>query len=175
MVGGTPLSEYINYKNFFGRSAGYADYSNTCALQVSYALNYGGMPIKDSISRDKTKRPKGFENVTILQGTDNHNYITGVINITSFLQLKSFWGNADEPYNPKTMTTKQENINFYNNEFSKFDKSGVVAMIISGWSNADGHITLWNGKDKKFLDNFNYLLDVRDIVIIKKLYFWELL
>lgn len=51
----------------------------------------------------------------------------------------------------------------------------MVAMIISGWSDANGHITLWNGKDKKFLDNSNYLLDSRDTVIVKKLYFWELL
>lgn len=73
------------------------------------------------------------------------------------------------------MRTKQDNIIFYNNEFSKFSKNGVVAMIISGWSDANGHITLWNGKDKKFLDNSNYLLDSRDIVIVKELYFWELL
>ena len=48
-------------------------------------------------------------------------------------------------------------------------------MEISGWNNAKGHIILWNGKDKKFLDNSNYLLDSRDIVIVKELYFWELL
>lgn len=175
LVGGTPLSEYINHKNFFGRSPNYADYSNTCALQVSYALNYGGMPLKDFISRDKTKRPKGFENITILQGTDNYDYITGVINVINLLQLKSVWGDADKPYNSKIMITKQENIIFYNSKFSKFSKSGVVAMIISGWGDANGHITLWSGKDKKFLDNSNYLLDSRDTVIVKKLYFWELL
>ncbi|WP_394949830.1 T6SS effector amidase Tae4 family protein [uncultured Helicobacter sp.] len=73
------------------------------------------------------------------------------------------------------MRTKQDNIIFYNNEFSKFSKNGVVAMIISGWSDANGHIALWNGKDKKFLDNSNYLLDSRDIVIVQELYFWELL
>lgn len=73
------------------------------------------------------------------------------------------------------MRTKQENIIFCSNEFSKFSKSGVVAMIISGWGDANGHITLWSGKDKKFLDNSNYLLDSRDTVIVKKLYFWELL
>ncbi|STP07422.1 T6SS effector amidase Tae4 family protein [Helicobacter fennelliae] len=73
------------------------------------------------------------------------------------------------------MITKQENIIFYNSKFSKFSKNGVVAMIISGWGDANGHITLWSGKDKKFLDNSNYLLDSRDTVIVKKLYFWELL
>lgn len=73
------------------------------------------------------------------------------------------------------MRTKQENIIFYNSKFSEFSKNGVVAMIISGWSDANGHVTLWNEKDKKFLDNSNYLLDSRDIIIVKELYFWELL
>lgn len=50
-------------------------------------------------------------------------------------------------------------------------------MIISGWSNAGGHITLWNGEDKKFLDydeNLynNYLLYGN--AIVTELYFWEL-
>ena len=144
---------------------------------MSYALNYGGMPLREHISIDKTKKPKGFENVTVLQGIDGYNYITGVINMINLLQLKSVWGNADEPYNPKIMNTKQENIDFYNNEFSKFSKNGVVAMIINGWSNANGHVTLWSGEDKKFLDydpNLynNYLLYGN--IIVTKLYFWEL-
>ncbi|GAB0174100.1 hypothetical protein NHP164001_21270 [Helicobacter trogontum] len=50
-------------------------------------------------------------------------------------------------------------------------------MIISGWSNAGGHITLWSGKDKKFLDYdpnlYNNYLLYRNI-IVTKLYFWEL-
>jgi|GEM_PF-2833120 len=167
LVGGTPLSEYISHKNFFDKSPNYADYSNTCALQVSYALNYGGMPLHTEIK---------VKEYNSMYGKDKeYLYITRVINTINFLHSKSVWGNADEPYNPKSMQTKQENIDFYNNEFSKFDKSGVVAMIINGWDNANGHITLWNGKKKQFIDNTNYLLDKRDWVVIEKLYFWELI
>lgn len=167
-VGGQALRE-------FNRDS--ESYINTCAFKLSYALNYGGMPLKSYMSRDRTKRPKAFEYATILQGIDNHNYLTGVIFMINLLQLKNVWGNADEPYSPKTMKTKQENIDFYNNEFSKFSKNGVVAMIINGWSNANGHVTLWSGKDKKFLDydpNLynNYLLYGN--IIVTKLYFWEL-
>ncbi|RDU59422.1 hypothetical protein CQA44_11450 [Helicobacter sp. MIT 14-3879] len=147
-------------------------YINTCALQVSYALNKGGMPLENYLSRNKAKRPKGFEEATILQGEDNHNYLTGVNFMIKLLQLQEVWGNADKPYNPKRMQTKQENINFYNNEFSKFDKNGVIAMIISGWSDASGHITLWGGEEKEFLDNSNYLMQLD--CIVKELYFWEL-
>lgn len=154
-------------KDFIEQLKDYADYSNTCALQVSYALNYGGIPLHTEI--------KAKEYHSIYGKDKEYLYITGVINTINFLLSKSVWGNADEPYSPKSMQIKQENIDFYNNEFSKFDKSGVVAMIINGWDNANGHITLWNGKKKQFIDNTNYLLDKRDWVVIEKLYFWELI
>lgn len=173
LVGGEPLKEYINHKNFFGRSYNYADYSNTCALQVSYAFNYGGMLLENYISKNKSSLLQGFKNV-MLKGADNNNYIAGVINIIRFLETKDVWGKADKPYSPKIMLIKKENIDFYNNEFSKFNKNGVVGMIVSGWDDAEGHITLWDREEKKFLDNSNYLLDARSAVVIKEFYFWEL-
>lgn len=171
-VGGQALRE-------FNRDS--ESYINTCAFKLSYALNYGGMPLNKYISRQQiTSRPIAFQNALILGDKANNNYFMRVKEIRQFLQLKSVWGNADEPYNPKIMKTKQENIDFYNNEFSKFDKSGVVAMIISGWSDAGGHITLWDGANelnKVFLDydeNLynNYLLYGN--AIVTELYFWEL-
>jgi len=59
------------------------------------------------------------------------------------------------------MQFKQENIEFYHNEFLNFNQTGVVAMEIDGWDDADGHITLWDGSN--FLDyrkelNNNYLI-----------------
>ena len=123
-VGGQALRE-------FNRDS--ESYINTCAFKLSYALNYGGMPLNKYISRQQiTSRPIAFQNALILGDKANNNYFMRVKEIRQFLQLKSVWGNADEPYNPKIMKTKQENIDFYNNEFSKFDKSGVVAMIING-------------------------------------------
>ncbi|WP_442907015.1 T6SS effector amidase Tae4 family protein [Helicobacter sp. MIT 11-5569] len=43
---------------------------------------------------------------------------------------------------------------------------------MSGWSDASGHITLWDGKKQRFVDNTNYLLKGR--AIVENLYFWEL-
>ncbi|RDU65297.1 hypothetical protein CQA53_06650 [Helicobacter didelphidarum] len=153
---------------------------NTCAMQISYMLNKNGMFIENYISQRVSKQPAGVKDDFVLVGSDKHNYIVRVETLIKLFQLENFWGHADEPYNPKEMTTKQENINFYNNEFSKFDKSGVVAMIISGWNNAGGHITLWDGANelnKIFLDydeNLynNYLLYGN--AIVTALYFWEL-
>ncbi|RDU59296.1 type VI secretion system amidase effector protein Tae4 [Helicobacter sp. MIT 14-3879] len=154
--------------------SGLSGYQNTCALQVSYALNKSQMFIEQYLAREVKKQPQGIEDNSIALGDDGHNYIIiiRVETLNKFLMLQNVWGNADESYNPKRMQTKQENINFYNNEFSKFSKNGVVAMIISGWSDASGHITLWDGEEKEFLDNSNYLMQLD--CIVKELYFWEL-
>ena len=49
-----------------------------------------------------------------------------------------------------------------------------MAMQISGWNNAKGHITLWDNDEKRFLDDSNYLLDKRSNVIVRQFYFWEI-
>jgi len=72
------LGEYIRHKDFFGKSPNYADFSNTCALQISYALNYGGMPIKNKIEYKEYNSNYG--------NNLEHIYITGVVSIINFLQ-----------------------------------------------------------------------------------------
>lgn len=73
------------------------------------------------------------------------------------------------------MKTKRENRDFYNNEFSKFGKSGIVVMRIKGFIDAtEGHTTLWNGEDKRFEDfeiSENYLIGNHNVVDFQ---FWEL-
>ena len=72
------------------------------------------------------------------------------------------------------MTTKQENVDFYNNEFSRFGKSGIVVMRIKGFVDATGgHTTLWNGEN--FADGTNYLNDEEASIFVRELCFWELL
>lgn len=74
----------------------------------------------------------------------------------------------------KTMNTKLENESFFYNELLTLNKNGLVAMKISGWNNAKGHITLWNGRENQFMDNVNYLLDERSNVIVTEFHFWAL-
>lgn len=73
------------------------------------------------------------------------------------------------------MKTKRENRDFYDNEFSKFGKSGIVVMRIKGFIDAtEGHTTLWNGEDKHFEDfkiSENYLIGNHNVVDFQ---FWEL-
>ncbi|WP_246058999.1 type VI secretion system amidase effector protein Tae4 [Campylobacter troglodytis] len=151
LVGGEPYDKFDKFPTI---------YEDTCALRMSYALNYGGMPLIKPTPNTKTYIVK-----------DNKIYVLGSQDIRDFLYVK--W-KYEKPYNPKSMSLKAENIAFYD-ELMQFDKNGIVVMRIMGWgANAYGHTTLWNGKEGKFVDNSNFLLDIRDTVIVTQFYFWEL-
>lgn len=136
-------------------------YENACALRLSYALNHGGMPI------NKNKRPTGG---TQLKGADNNLYYTGVYTVRDFLVLN--WGTSDKPYKPyKVMSSKAENTKLAS-ELTSLNKKGIICMKVTGWDDAAGHITLWDGTN--FSDGTNYLLDRRDNVIVTEFQFWEL-
>ncbi|RDU61939.1 hypothetical protein CQA53_09670 [Helicobacter didelphidarum] len=179
MVGGMPLLERIRYLNFFGKSPDYGNYANTCTLQVSYALNKSNMFLENYMPLDKSKRDANFEKALILQGGDKHNYFLRVKEIVMLLKLRKVWGSADKPYTSKTMYSKQENIDFYHNEFFRLNKKGVVAMKIRGWREEYGHITLWGGSNVGFVDYKqeeanNFLVDRGENIVVEIFDFWEL-
>ena len=152
-------------------------YYNTCALRVSYALNYSTHPIKNMKKQVVGRSYKG---------NDNHTYYLGVFDIIELLKLNwkaLSWNKAT--YNQvkaniqcgcsedfyHNMTSKAENQKFYK-ELQSIKRKGIVAMI-----GTDGlrHTTLWN--ESNFVDvEFNYynFLDGTKY-IIKELYFWDLL
>lgn len=80
LVGGQPLKEYINHRKLFDKNYEYKDYSNTCALRMSYALNNGGMPLKTMLTNEISSKIGG-----ILQGKNNHKYVMGAKNMGNFL------------------------------------------------------------------------------------------
>ena len=152
-------------------------YYNTCALRVSYALNYSTHPIKNM---KKQVVGRGYKD------KDNHTYYLGVFDIIELLKLnwkvlswnKSTYnqvkaniqcGCSEDFYH--SMTSKAENQKFFK-ELQSIKRKGIAAMI-----GTDGlrHTTLWNGNN--FVDvEFNYynFLDETNY-IIKELYFWDLL
>ncbi|MCI5785988.1 MAG: type VI secretion system amidase effector protein Tae4 [Helicobacter trogontum] len=152
LVGGEPYDKFKNAPH---------TYENTCALRMSYALNYGGIPIT-----------KPTPNTKAFLGNDKKIYVLGSQDIRDFLYVK--W-KYQAPYNPKSMNSKKENEDFYNNELLQFSKNGIIVMRIDGWGeSAYGHTTLWDGTKKRFLDDSNYLLDKRSNVIVRQFYFWEI-
>lgn len=182
-IGGEPYKEFLNNEAIIKRQETQGlrqgeiqRYTlNSCALRVSYALNHSYLLgqqylIKNQKLPDKTKP----ENKRWL-GADNNIYYLSIYGVRNF--LTSNWGNSDKPYNLRTFKDKNEVKSFYDNEFSKFNKSGIVVMRIGGWSDAGGHTTLWNGEKKEFEDiqmydrATNYLNGKYNV---KDFQFWEL-
>lgn len=130
-------------------------YANACALRISRAFNYGGYKI-----------PKGtiIQNQPIyrLSGADHLPYIMKVVDFLAFLNHN--WGEPDH-------TLTQTDSNFING------RKGVIVMEITGWSDASGHATLWNGSvagdnsDYHRQDSHTY---DNPRVKLERLNFWEL-
>jgi len=93
------------------------DFQNACPIRMSYVLNYTGVPIPRT----------GY---AVVSGADGKWYMYRVNDMMTFLE-KTF-GVADKSARaPKTS-----------------DFAGLKGLIVvkgSGWLNARGHVTLWNG------------------------------
>ncbi|MCI3946928.1 cytoplasmic protein [Pseudomonas syringae] len=93
-------------------------WDNTCAVRISYILNYSGFAL-----------PK-VPNETVTGG-DKKQYFYRIHNLVTF--LKDHWGRPDVVRYPPSDGGRLTN------------KKGVVIFEISGWSNARGHATLFDG------------------------------
>lgn len=92
-------------------------FKNACAIRMSYGLNYSGVTV-----------PRGTWQT--VSGGDGKQYIYRVSDLLKF--LKAEFGEPDKTIkNPKM------------SDFAG-DK-GIVVFSVSGWSDASGHATLWDG------------------------------
>jgi len=93
-------------------------WSNTCAVRMSYILNYSGLLIP-AISGQT------------VSGADHKRYFYRVRNLITFLRQQ--WGNPEiVSYPPSGGGTLA-------------GKKGLILFEVSGWSDAQGHATLFNG------------------------------
>lgn len=93
-------------------------WSNTCAVRMSYILNQAGLTI-----------PK-IPGQTV-SGGDQRQYFFRVKNLITFLESK--WGKPDVVKYPPS------------GGGALAGKKGVVLFEVSGWGDAQGHATLFDG------------------------------
>lgn len=123
-----------------------ADWENTCAARMSYALNRSGIKLPSS---------GGYS----LKGDDGLIYWMRVQELKKYMNTR--FKKADVFYDHKILNavidikTKQltsdviERIKLTKSNFiSKISgKTGIIVFDVTGWGNASGHFTLWDGKD----------------------------
>ena len=137
------------------RQARPADYTNACALRMSRGFNYGGDVI-----------PKG----TIIQGTniyrakgaDGLPYILRVNDVINFVRHN--WGAPDKTLAP----SEHDQLN---------GLKGLIVIEVQGWSDASGHVTLWDGvatgDDSDYQNPQSHAFD-SPAVSPKHILYWEL-
>lgn len=98
-------------------------YANACALRMSHGFNYGGYVI-----------PRGTiipgQSIYRVRGSDKLPYILRVNHVIHF--IKHNWGSADMVLQPAEAGRLA-------------GRKGLIVMEVSGWGDATGHVTLWNG------------------------------
>ncbi len=112
---------------------GFGPNGNTCAVRISRALNYGVMPISYKLIKSL--------DLHTMTGGDRMLYLFRV------REMRVYLANA-LGVRPTTVT-------------KDFDKAfagsrGLVAFDVSGWSDASGHVALWNGTTFKEPDHDDF-------------------
>lgn len=123
-------------------------YANACALRLSRSLNYGGMPIKQSTRGYKVK------------GSDNKPYLLRVREMITFVEQNL--GKADITFKPKNNEDVSSQLR---------GKKGIIIFKVSGWGDASGHVTLWNGSD---CGDSCYFIHSAPNVRTTDIFFWNL-
>lgn len=122
-------------------------YANACALRLSRAFSYGGLEI--------TSTARGYK----VQGGDGKRYLLRVVDIIAL--VKANFGAPDMEVTPQGSDVSDQ--------FR--GKTGVLIFEVSGWGNATGHVTLWNGSD---CGDSCYFVHGQPGATTTKVLFWEL-
>lgn len=128
---------------------------NLCVIRLTYAMNRAGLKIPQ-ITPLKWYGGKAYK---VAKGGDGYWYGLGVTETLHFLQEK--YGKADlelaGPFDgPSGSTVVPPDLK---------GKRGILIFLVSGWSDASGHATLWNGSlcsDNDYFETAN------------KIHFWEI-
>ena len=101
---------------------GFGPNGNTCAVRMSRALNYGNMPVSRALVRSLK--------IETMTGADKLLYMFRVRDLKKY--LKSALG-----------VTPSKVVKDFGTAFA--GKRGIVAFDVTGWSDASGHVALWDG------------------------------
>jgi hypothetical protein len=102
-------------------------WENSCSIRMSKALNYSN-----------AKLPKAPSKGGTIKGKDGNNYWIRVKDLKKYLVEKLKEPDVEEAGAPGIV--------------DKFkNKKGIIVFDVTGWYNASGHFTIWDGVDLKYV------------------------
>ena len=130
-------------RQLIGGAANNPSFENTCVHRMSRAFNYAGTQARIPGSR------AGFYTVV---GTDKLNYALRVAEFKKYM--------IDTYGQPNKIALLKD---------KKLDKakfigvSGIVCFEVSGWGDATGHFSLWDGSNCSYCGDHEYFNMVGDV------------
>lgn len=109
---------------------------NTCVLRVSRAFNYSGHPIPKSAT----------DEIATIRGADGLNYALRVREFTRYMRRKYGPPGYEHSYPPPGGGDIPPSFK---------GRQGVVVFEVDGWTDATGHVDLWNGSRCRHNAYFN--------------------
>jgi hypothetical protein len=124
---------YLNHQN------NPSDFLNSCALRTCRALNYSGAKVQPS-TNEKTRGRAG-------KGSDKNWYFYSLSDLGKYLDRT--YKDADYTFKITSKMTAQDV------QSRLAGERGIIMFKVSGWSDATGHFTLWNGSNVGFGNYFD--------------------
>jgi len=110
---------------------------NTCVIRMSKAFNYAGTD---------HEIPAGHKGLGTVRGADGKHYAYRVTEFVKYLHQK---------YGPPDIVRRGSDISI-----TPFQgATGLIVWHISGWSDATGHFTLWDGTTGLYEGTHDYFVD----------------
>lgn len=117
-------------------------WENTCAFRMSRGLNYSGLKLPSDNSKYRARGSKGG----IHKGDDKLNYWYRVGELGKWLDTNL--GSPEFEKNLPKARIGEKKVGLSDAEWTKLKAlKGIVMFKVSGWGNASGHFTLWNGRN----------------------------
>lgn len=126
-VGGDVAGRFNEHKNDVGGNA----YENTCALRMSVALNKSGNDIDTDVKNSKGQKMYSEK------GSDGKDYVLRKSDLKDY--MKGEYGKAD-------ISTKSTDKDFDSKVSEIKGQKGIIVYDVTGWTDATGHVTIYDGK-----------------------------
>ena len=148
-----PLGTSNEVKKLIGGKVDAGWYDNTCAVRMSRSLNYSGHPIPHN---HILKLSEDADVLDTISGADKKWYAYRV------KQLKMYI--AEIFGSPSSVVFASPQANGVSKD-SFWGKKGIVAFDVTGWTDATGHLDLWDGSAPRYSEYFDKARSVS---------FWEM-
>jgi hypothetical protein len=122
-------------KRTIGGGANVSWITNTCTIRISRAFNYGGYPIPE----------RSGDEITTVRGADGLAYAIRVREFVRWFRRKIGPPDLEYTYQPPGGDVPDT---FRGHQ-------GLIAFEVDGWTDATGHLDLWNGQSCRHAEYFN--------------------